>query len=327
MPSNATHGKEQRVFYLKVNRLSQTTFDCIQSWIDIASRLNAFIYFVCDSRLLEFQILSNNHFVDQISFKFIKSDKRALSHLVQKLFPDNKLWRRIAVAMLTPFSHASNNGIHSFWNIDADDILFLVRPENVARAFEIVERQAIDGNVDCTNYDMFVSKSHGLHWSFGIVFVRDPGKCLATICSNLSFSKHSIEYPYLEKYNFNVDWLFTYFRDSEKLCLRTFYIEKSAVIHMPDIAIRKNWSFILMWNNGYVYQPVLKYLYGCNTCSKLPVSNKVYKIDIELDSSEYQNFLRNFYFPDLSFERDVLRYSCMLSRISAQDAEKYGADM
>ena len=51
MPVNITKPAiGQRIFYLKVNRIHKTSFDCIQHWVNIISYLNGYIFFVCDNK-------------------------------------------------------------------------------------------------------------------------------------------------------------------------------------------------------------------------------------------------------------------------------------
>ena len=38
--------KDQPIFYLKVNRIHQTSYDCLQHWMDIANKMGAFCYII-----------------------------------------------------------------------------------------------------------------------------------------------------------------------------------------------------------------------------------------------------------------------------------------
>ena len=48
--------KNTRIFYLKVHRIHKTSFDCIRQWANIAHKMHAFIYFVCDNPEMEDKI-------------------------------------------------------------------------------------------------------------------------------------------------------------------------------------------------------------------------------------------------------------------------------
>lgn len=319
---------QQRVFYLKVHRVHSTSFLCIQHWLDIAHELNAFCYFVCDNKEMEIAIYEKNLFHND-RFRFISSDQKTLKPVIEKLLHDGEdKWKRIAAAMLTPFVHADEHNYCSSYNIDADDIEILLRPELIAKAFIKAENYATENNLNCFNLDMFVSKTFGVHWSFGVVYVRTPKTCLEVIKNNTNWrenkkliKKHQIDY--LDEFWFNVDWLFTFLRDTKQLKLETFYIEKAYVVHMPDIILEHEWAFFFQWNNQKINHPVLLDLYNDQRWGALPIAPCVVKIDINLSEKDLHNFMNEFYFVDSKFRTSCLKSAKNRKLISPSLYEYY----
>lgn len=321
----------QRVFYLKIHRVHTTGFDCIQHWIDVIARMDAFIYFVCDNKKMKEGVFKKPCFFYNEDFDFIKSDRKTLKKEVSLSLHEverQKLWHRIAYSMLTPFVHAAKHSYDRTYNIDADDIMILTKPELIAEALKKAEFYAEENDLDCFNFDMFVSKSFGVHWSFGIVYVRHPQKCLDIIKKNTGwrYNEYLIEKystKYVNEFNFNVDWLFTFLRDTKQLKLKTFYIENSMVIHMPDIALSRHWAFVLKWHSGIVYLPVLDMLYDEKIWRYIPVYKECVKIDIGLEDKAVSDFLNEFYSTTYEFENDILNIARTRKLISEKMYQKY----
>lgn len=308
--------KDQSIFYLKVNRIHKTSFDCLQHWMAVANKMpgGAFCYIVCDNKKFEYSMYENPCYFYPGSFKVIKSDRKQLNNEVSRLFSGTErsgLWQRIALSMMTPFVHADKNGFTKSYNIDADDIMILARPEYIASALTKMEKYASDNDYDSVNLDMFVSKSFGVHWSFGLVFMKNPAKCLKAFKENIEW-KNDLErisrykIAYVNDFNYNVDWLFTFLRDSHQLKLSTFAIKNALVIHMPDIAISRHWAFVFQWKTDKIYFPIIHKLYGDSKWANLPLAGSVKLIDANLGVNEYMNFVNIFYWTDYGFENSML---------------------
>ncbi|MBQ7287396.1 MAG: hypothetical protein IJW73_06510 [Candidatus Gastranaerophilales bacterium] len=189
----------QRVFYLKVHRLHKTAFDCIQHWVNIAYELNAFIYFVCDNPQMEKEIYQKIYF-GNFNFEFIKSDRTTLKKCIQTILNKvdrRKMWQRIGYAMTTAFAHAYKNKYKLFYNIDADDILLFLDAKTAAKAFIQAEEYAKKNKLDLFNLDMFVSKSFGTHWSFGVVMCLSSENCINAIEKNVNWRNNK---RFIKKY-------------------------------------------------------------------------------------------------------------------------------
>ena len=323
--------KDQPIFYLKVNRVHQTSYDCMQHWMDIANKIGAFCYIVCDKKEFEYGMFDKPCYFYRNSFQLIPSDRRSLNEVVQKLLSGverSKLWRRIALSMLTPFVHAEKNKYSRTYNIDADDIMILARPDKIAKALLRMEQIAEDKKVDAMNLDMFVSKSFNVHWSFGVVYMRRPDRCISALKENVVWRKDEENHKkfmtsYVSEFNFNVDWLFTFLRDCKKLNLQTFCIKNAAVIHMPDIAISRHWAFVFQWQDDRLYFPIISEVYQDKKWANVPIPKSVNKIDVGLELNEYSNFMRSFYWTDYWFENSMLNIAKNRRLIDSSIYNKY----
>lgn len=308
--------ENQRIFYLKVHRVHKLSIDCIKQWVNIVTALNGFIYFVCDNPKMESDIFNCIQFSKK-NFDFIKSDRKTLKNEIEQIL--NKverapMWKRIAYSMLTPFLHAQKNNYKISYNIDADDILICDDPNIIAEAIKKAETYAINNNLDLFNLDMVYSKSFGVHWSFGVVMCLNPKKCIDIVKKNVNWrinqeliDKYNI--CWINKFNFNVDWLFTYLRDTNQLNMKTFYIENGLVIHMPDLMLEHGWAFVLQWKNNHIQFPLLTNTYNKKIWDIMPIPEKCVKIDVGVEENDYKNFLKNFYDYGVGFELDMLNYA------------------
>ena len=323
--------KDQRIFYLKVNRIHDTSYICIQRWVDLAAYMDGFVFFVCDNKRLQEQILKRIYFHNQ-NFKFIKSNRSVIKNKLKKIIVvGGKKWRTIAHSMLTPFIHATQNQYSVSYNIDADDIEILLKPSIVAQAFFSAEAYANQKELDCFNLDMFVSRSFGVHWSFGCVYVRNPQKCLDVIKQNKNWLQNKelikkYKTYYVQDTNWhddNIDWLFTFLRDTNQLKLETFYIENAYVAHMPDRLLEHEWAFYFQWSKGYVRHPVLEYAYNDKRWAVIPIPNNLYKIDLNLSDKNKYEYLSEYHFCDSIFRENCLKSAFNRGMINQHVYNKY----
>ena len=323
----------QRIFYLKVHRVHKTAIDCIAHWLEVAHELDGYVYFVCDNPEMEDLIQNQIVFYNQ-NFEFIKSDKHYLKKYISKILdnvPDKKKWQRIAHAMTTAFVHATKNNYPISYNIDADDIIVYSNAKKIAKAFKKAEEDARNKDFDLLNLDMFVSKTFGVHWSFGVVLCTNPKKCVNAIKRNTNWrnnvSKNTV---YTKIFNFNIDWLFTYFRDNNILNMNTFYIENALVVHMPDLILEHGWAFMFQWHNGYIKFPILAYYddsFCTNSMRKIPIYKNLIKIEADITENEYRNEFARTYRKSLlgqiKFQKQMLGYALVEGIIEKDSYNKY----
>lgn len=291
---------EQTAIYLKVNRWHETSFMCIQQWVSIAATIGAYCYIICDNKKLKSEICKNVLFPNDI-YSFISSNRISLVTLVNKII-SIKRWINTSYAHLTPFWHASANGIKCHWNIDGDDIILLVNINEVARVLKQAEEYANNHDVHCFGLDMFVSRTYGVHWSFGVTYVRKPNECLKIIENNADwkhdYARHKkFNIDYLKSTNLNLDWFFTYLRDTKQLKVKAFYADNLAVCHMPDRLLSLYGAYIGEWKNGELHFPILLNVLKNKRRGLLPIFKNCVKIDADIKESALQEFL-NMSFPE-----------------------------
>ncbi len=322
--------KNQRVFYLKTHRLHKMSTDCIQHWVNIAHKMNAFIYIVCDNPKMQKEISYNVIFWND-NVEFIKSDKKSMKKYINTILKSvsrSELWQRIAFSMMTPFTHAAKNNYELSYNIDADDIMILANPELISKALIKAENYSQEKNLDLFNLDMFFSKTFGVHWSFGVVICRNPQRCIEVVMKNTDWRWNlnlikKFNICWIDKYNFNVDWLFTYIRDTNQLNMGTFYIDNSHVVHMPDRILEHGWAFMLHWKDNKINFPILSNLYLHNCWETMLIPKECLKIDIGINDNEYKHFINSFYDNDFCLEFDMLNYAVARNLVNSNIYTSY----
>ena len=156
------------MFYLKVNRDIDDSILCLQQWINIVNALDGDFYILCDNESLRKRILNKISFYSP-DIKFIKSQKSIFSKILklQQIAPK---WINAACAHLSVFKHAQVNNIDKYWNVDADDSLFMTEIKNVVEILKTAQTYADTNNIDLFSFDFWVTKTKNRHWSFGITY-------------------------------------------------------------------------------------------------------------------------------------------------------------
>lgn len=284
-------------FYLKINNINNTSFQCIQHWINIIGWLNADFYFICDNENLKNMLYERVRF-DNKNIKFIKSIYRPLEHIVKNI--STPFWVNATYAHLTAFMHAKKNNIKDFWNIDADDTMFLVEAPRAAEIIKKAQDYADKNNLDAFSLDMHTSRTHGKHWSFGITYVKSFRDWFSIFDANKDNKWIS---NYRGKYDneFNLDWFFTYLRDFKNLNVKTFYVDNLHFMHFGDFMLNPVSWHISHWKHGKVYYPILKYVFNNSDLSEITVSEQSIKIDTIESEDKCFDYINRY----LSFLTDI----------------------
>ena len=276
------------VFYLKVNRDEPYTLICVQEWINVITELGADFYFVCDNKMLEYKILRSCYFKDG-DIKFIRSIGRPIRPVAQNLYTD--FWKCATYAHLTPFYHSKGHGIKKYWNIDADDTTILLKPSNAARALRKVEELSERERIAAVSLDMWRSRTHGRHWSLGVLYINDE----IDFCSIFEANKDLKWAEEFKEYEtaFNLDWFFTYLKNHNKANIQTFYIDNSFFIHWGGwFLLDPISSGIYFWKEGKVTFPILKDIFRNTELGVLDIAD-CYKISVGVDEAEGLKILEN----------------------------------
>ena len=282
--SYSNNPNNKRVFYLKVNRNTNYAFLCLQNWINVVNELNADFYIICDKRELELKILERICFKNK-NIKFLKSYNTKIKKYVKYMAVPG--WRNAAKAHLTTFVHARENNINNFWNIDADDTMFMTTPNKVAEMISKAEAYATENNISAFSYDMWYSQEEAKHWSFGITYTNSNVDWFKLFDSeNIEWtSKYNCQKPY------NIDWFFTYLRNCRNIKNETFYLDRVKFIHWGNFNCCHPSAAISTWENGKINYPIFKYFYNDQKASKI-IPQDCVKLDVGLnDDKEYLEFL------------------------------------
>ena len=274
------------IIYFKINRNSSYSLKCIQGWINIANELGYRFIFVCDNNILRYQIYRKCYF-EHLNFSFIKSKRIKLSKVKKNLY--NKYWKKATIAHLTPFYCAKKANIVNHWDIDADDTIFLIDAKKGAKILKEAERIAIERNINAFSLDMWRSKSNGVHWSLGVLFVHDTIDFM-TIFKNensLEWTKYYSDFEWA----FNLDWYMSYLKKYKNINIDTFYVENCYFIHFGELLFCPYSSWICLWKNNKIIYPILKYIYQSDI-GELDIADCI-KVDVNIKEEESVHFFEN----------------------------------
>lgn len=274
--------KDTPVFYLKVNRNIEDTFICLQYWIDITYLMDADFYIICDNKELEINIYKKIKFKNE-NIKIIKSETRPFKRILkeQKI---QKKWYKAAFAHLTVFHHAQKNNIQSYWNIDADDALFLTTPQNAVRILNHAQNYAKENNIDAFSFDFWATKTKGRHWSFGITYIKEHKDFITKIKEN------NIQWEEYKNYTsvHNIDWIFTFLKDKNIFKFETFYVENLCFLHWGRFFGDMKNSYLVTWKNGKMIYPLWNIFKDKRAINFIP--EKLIKFDLGINNDECCDF-------------------------------------
>lgn len=276
----------QDVFYLKVNNISNTSIQCIQHWVNIVGWMKADFYFVCDNPLLEQLIYERVHF-DNKNIKFIKSVHYPLNRIVRNL--STSFWKKATYAHLTTFYHAQKNKIRNFWNIDADDTMLLVEAPRAAEILKKAKNYADENNLSAFSLDMHTSRTHGIHWSFGVSHIINNVK----ISKLLDFGKSDWYKHYLGIEPKNLDWYMNYLKDfMPNYKVMSYCINNLLFLHDTEF-FTAGWLSFMQYKNEVIEYPIFKKFYELDDIglAYIPLHKDVIKFDLNIEEKEGLDFL------------------------------------
>ena len=282
-------GIEQPIFYLKINRDAPYTIECIQMWLDVIKDVGADYYFVCDNKWLEHKVLKSCFFPND-DIKFISSFGKNMIRNAENLYTGN--WKNATYAHLTPFYHAKKNGFNNFWSIDADDTFFLMNSERIATALKCVQNYAFESCMDITSLDMWLSRTCGQHWSFGITYVDTTRVDYIGIFDTVSSQAWMKSYSDIEEI-FNLDWFFTFLRDKTEVNVGSFYVNHCWFVHFGNFISNPIYGWINYWDSGKIHYPILESVYNNMEIGCLNIANNVFSIDVGASKEEGMKILEN----------------------------------
>lgn len=274
-----------RALYLKINRAEDYALKNLSRWIDASYLMSADCYIICDDNNLQSTILNNMLIYRDITF--IKSEKsEEIKYLVSHIA--NRNWINAAYAHLTSFWHACGK-YEFFWNVDADDTRLCVSIDRMAEILQRIEEYAEEHKIDCFSLDMWRSETYGRHWSFGVTYVNGKIDWLG-LCREKCQDKGYFQLD--NEGNQNIDWFFTYLKQSTKKKIETFYIENLRFIHYSnDFFDKPIGSGMYHWKNGKLVYPIAYYGLGIDEIGKYDIADDVIKFDFNIADCEASGML------------------------------------
>lgn len=273
--------------YLKIKRKEGYSIFCLQEWIQTVHKLGYDCYIVCDNPDL-YKILGKQIVFPSKKFQIIKSQTGVFSSLLKKMI--SRCWLKAGVAHFTTFTHADTNGYKYFWNIDADDTTFCCNLEKRYELLKRAEEYSLRNDLDAFSYDMWWTRSVGTHWSFGITFTKTKKNFVQWINS---YANDSWQRNY-KKYNvdYNVDWFFTFAKESNILKCESFFCEDLILIHWGDFFRNNFASNISYFKDGELHDFLHERLFNSQSQTwKIPGNIPLISMHNSLKESEL--YMRN----------------------------------
>lgn len=287
------------VFYLKINRNERYTFRNLQHWVDIVEAIPESKYYIlCDHEELKQEVLKQVVFRNS-GAEFLESCKTSaqMTSVVTEITDER--WRNAGYAHLTTFWHARKMGYSGFWNIDADDTCFCLAPERVCELLQTAEANAEEEKMDILSLDMWMTRTKGYHWSFGITYVDNTAdwfEIMKKYCKDEGMKSKQIR---------NVDGYFSCLRSCTDLKIGTFYFENLRFIHYSDDFFKRpDASGFFHWKDGKLILPILLNCFGIESLGCVPITKEVRKLDMGITDQESKEFLLTYILPE---ERERLR--------------------
>ncbi len=260
--------RQKSVFYLKINRDEEYTYLSLQHWLDTIALKKHDFFILCDNQKLERNVLRKIVFADS-NIKFIRSMRNAkLQKIVEKIA--TKWWSKATFAHLTTFFHARKNSITNFWNIDADDTMFVLDTKDIDNVLTNVEDYSVQNGIRAISLDMWHSRTRMKHWSFGITYINNFYE-VYDICEELADSSWQKNYTECE-IAFNLDWFFTYLKEFKHYRIESFYVSNCLFIHWGNFLINPIGSNVCYWQDGYLNYPILIYIYNDEVLGRIPIA-------------------------------------------------------
>ena len=285
----------KNVFYLKINKFDPSVNACFKYWLEIIDQMNAEYFILCDDIKVKNKILQAFTFPSR-NIKFIKSNRISFKKMVAFSL-GSFLWSNAAYAHLTTYLHAKKNNINRFWNIDADDTMFMIPPKSFVHFLSIITDYAEKNNINLFSLDMHHSFSNSKHWSYGITYVNNSNRILYKF--KTMNQKDWLNYRYTELADepfVNIDWITTWFRISTDLKIETFYINNIYFLHNCNPLVQRNQS-LMLYKDGKIEYPVFKKLYNIDELmvSYVPIAKDDIKFEFDFYEEDSMEYMINNY--------------------------------
>lgn len=307
--------EEEMVFYLKINRNERYTFRNLQHWIHIIECIpDSRGYILCDDKDLQQAVLEQVAFrKDTVTFMESCRASEEVDYIVSNVTSGR--WQNAGYAHISTFWHARENQYPCFWNIDADDTCICLAPLRVYEALTKIEKYAKNDKVDAFSLDMWVTRTKGYHWSFGITYINNTIDWFGVMkehCQDEIFKAGQIK---------NVDGYFSCLKMRTNLKIETFYLENLKFVHYSDDFLKRpDASGFFHWKEGKLHLPILKYCMGMEDIGLLNIPKGLIEFDIGITDEEMTGFLLDYVLPE---EKNRLMVR-MAAELEQREKERQG---
>lgn len=270
-------------FYLKINRDCAYSLVCLQNWIDIINNMDAAFCIICDNKKLKYNVKKKINFYSHNAY-FIKSYKKQFKSFINNLC--DKRWINAANAHLSTYWHAKRNKISSFWNIDADDTMFLIENNKLVQMLTEISRYADEKGLNNFSLDMWRSRTAGKQWSFGITYTNMNIDYFSIMKNepSINWKFYRNDGIYLD--SVSIDCYFSYCKDVLGMKNETFYIENSSFIHWGDFLLLAFQSGVYIWKENYLYFPILQYIFNSKEFAKTKIASDCIRFSCGLSDED-----------------------------------------
>ncbi len=286
--------KNEPMFYLKFNSANYGfSLWCLHHWINIATTLHGNYCIVCDKLNIVKKILGFVPF-ENCEIRIIPSNNRCISKKILKNIC-NPVWEKACLAHLTTFWHAKKHSIMNFWNIDADDTSFFLPPEKIAPLLIKVREYSMSHNVSIISFDMHRSRYYGQHWSFGVTFINSASRIFEFLLdAKTELWKKNYKYIFDSEFGFqpNLDWFFTYLKDSGKLKIETFTLDDVYFIHWGSCNTNALYLMLQISKDRKMLYPFFNTIFPCNGQTEIPLCYDVINFSSDFSKEESLTFLK-----------------------------------
>lgn len=287
------------IYYLKVNRDEPYTYNNLRQWIQaIDCSDNYYIYILCDREIIKEKILAKVQLPEK-KYEFLKSGISNDVNETVKWIADEP-WQKAAIAHLTTFQHADQNGYQEFWNIDADDTLLCLSAKRTAECMRIIERRAAEDQIHLFSLDMWATRDNGI-WTFGITYCNNTIDWLSVIL------KHCRDEAYasvakLDYFTFNIDCFMAYLRTIQKAGwektayrIESYYFENLRFVHYSNDFMRRPLSSgFWHYKDQQIISPLLSSFFNREDLGCQSINGEVMKLDAHITDQEAADFLRMY---------------------------------
>lgn len=294
LPNRSYHkyaSKKELAFYLKVNRDACYTLDCLHRWLAVAERMNAAVIIICDNPKLEKRIFRNT-WIKDTNLQFITSARRPFRGFINNVA--SKHWQNAACAHLTSLLHARESGFNRFWNIDADDTLFLCSEDAIISLLKQAQVYAETNNIHLFSLDMWKSFTSGKHWSWGVTFCRTTLDILSII-SNEKNSDWKLHYSdCIESDNYNSDWhINSIVKRGSDLQIGTFYPVNTGFIHWGEMLFNPVSASVCKWTDKETIEYPLMKAMGVDELASVAIDQSCIPFNVPTNKDDFTSYYLN----------------------------------